>query len=394
MLPVLTRYLTKADYGIVSMFSVLIGFLGPFIGLKTYAAVFRKYYDREKLDFPIYVTNVLIIFVLSTIFTWLFLELLSQPISDLTEFPESWLISVLIVCACQFLIKLRLDIWRAEVEPVKYGVFQIIESLINASLSVLLIVWINYSWDGRIIGQIVSVSLVGVVGVFLLWKDGYLKFEYNFKYIKNAFAYSLPLVPHAISGYILTMSDRIFITSMIGIEDTGLYTVGYQIGMIIGVLAESIHKAWGPWLYENLKINDSLTNKKIVKASYIYIIGILIITSAFVITAPVILNVFIGSEFKGAFIFVSWVAFGYAFKGMYLMVTNYILFAEKTAQLATITIIAALINLVLNYFFIKEFGAIGAAQATTVTFFVQFILTWYLASKVHKMPWFEVLKRK
>jgi Na+-driven multidrug efflux pump len=49
---------------------------------------------------------------------------------------------------------------------------------------------------------------------------------------------------------------------------------------------------------------------------------------------------------------------------------------------------------VLNYFFINAFGAIGAAQATSVVFFIKFILVWVLSAKVHKMPWKDVLLRR
>jgi len=43
---------------------------------------------------------------------------------------------------------------------------------------------------------------------------------------------------------------------------------------------------------------------------------------------------------------------------------------------------------------IKTNGVISAAQATTITFFIQFILTFILSSKVYKMPWnvFSIFK--
>ena len=41
----------------------------------------------------------------------------------------------------------------------------------------------------------------------------------------------------------------------------------------------------------------------------------------------------------------------------------------------------------LSYFFIKENGSIGAAQATTISFFITFILVWLLSSKLYPMPW-------
>ena len=69
------------------------------------------------------------------------------------------------------------------------------------------------------------------------------------------------------------------------------------------------------------------------------------------------------------------------------MVVNYIFYVKKTYILAWVTFFSAGINIVLNYFFIKANGAIGASQATTITFFVQFVMVWILSSKVYKMPW-------
>lgn len=75
---------------------------------------------------------------------------------------------------------------------------------------------------------------------------------------------------------------------------------------------------------------------------------------------------------------------------MYYMVTKYISYEEKTHILSLMTLVAAATNIVLNYFLINYFGAIGAAQATTLTYLIQFIITWYLASGVHKMPRFNI----
>lgn len=74
------------------------------------------------------------------------------------------------------------------------------------------------------------------------------------------------------------------------------------------------------------------------------------------------------------------------------MVVNYIFYVKKTYILAWITFLSAAINIVLNYFLIRANGAIGAAQATAITFFVSFILTWILSAKVYNMPWLLKIK--
>jgi len=122
----------------------------------------------------------------------------------------------------------------------------------------------------------------------------------------------------------------------------------------------------------------------------LYDVGIIISALALSFITPYFLKIFVSENFYFAYKYVLWIALGYAFQGMYFMVVSYIFYVKKTYILAWVTFSSAGINIVLNYFFIKANGAngaIGAAQATTITFFVKFIMVWILSAKVYKMPW-------
>ena len=69
------------------------------------------------------------------------------------------------------------------------------------------------------------------------------------------------------------------------------------------------------------------------------------------------------------------------------MVTNYILYSEKTFVLAAITIVIGLVNIPLNYYLIGHYGELGAAMSFAIIFFFYFTLTWFISSKVFAMPW-------
>ena len=212
--------------------------------------------------------------------------------------------------------------------------------------------------------------------------------DLNYKtYVKDALVFGIPLIPHAFGGWVITWIDRIFINSMVSVAATGIYTVGYQVGMIIGLLAISFNRAWTPFLFEKLKENNSASKLRIVKFTYLYGVGIIVLALALSLVAPWFLEFFVSKDFHCAYKYVFWIALGYAANGMYFMVVNYIFYVKKTYILAWVTFFSAGINIVLNYFFIKANGAIGAAQATTITFFISFILTWILSARVYKMPW-------
>lgn len=392
LLPVLTRYLSTADYGIVSMFTVLVGLTLPFTGYNSHAAILRIYF-KDDIDIPVYISNALFILIGSSIIAAFIVFIFSDFIAFYSKFPENWLFTVILIGTFQFLVNVILVVWQGQDKAIHYGVFRILLTALNIGLAVLLIVGLGYGWEGVVVGKTTTIVLFGIMAIVVVKNNGLLKFKFKKKYIKHALYYGVPLIPHVLSGFIIAVSDRVFITNMVGINETGIYSVGYQVGMIIVVLAGSFNKAWTPWLYSKLNDGDSLIKKKIVKFTYIYIFTILCLALFLSMLAPWFMKFLVGQNFYGATKYIIWIAFGYAFNGMYFMVASYIFYVEKTHLLSWMTFSAALTNVVLNYIFILYFGAIGAAQATTLTYVILFILTWILASRVYKMPWLFWLKK-
>lgn len=386
LLPVLTRYLSPTDYGIVAMFTVLVGLTVPFSGFKTAVSILRNFY-KEEIDFPTFVTNGFFIVIGGTSIVVVIYILFADKIIKYTKIPENWLFFVVVVAVGQVLIEIILTIWQAQDKPLRYGMFKILLSLINMSVALILIVEYSLGWEGRVIGLIGAVVLFALIGVYYLWKNKFLKFAFNITYIKSSLLYSAPLIPHALSALIITMIDRLFITNMIGIGATGIYTVGYQVGMIIGILAKSFSKAWVPWLFTQLNKDSLRIKKKIIKITYGYMGLILCLALVLSLSAPWFMKLLVGKDFYGATRYISWIAFGYAFSGMYSMISRYIMYAEKTYLLTIITVLTTILNIVLNFFLIDKFGAIGAAQATTISLILMFLGTWAISIKVYKMPW-------
>lgn len=387
LLPIMTRYLTPTDYGIVATFNVLLGVMVVFVGLSMHGAINVNYFKLKKEELREYIGNVFIILFTNFILIFIVVFFLKYHLSISTKFPEKWIPIVTVIALCQSIFAINLVLWQVEQKSFPYGIFQVSRTILNVALSLIFVVALVWGWQGRLLGVIITSIVYGVISIFVITKRKYITFSFNKKYIKDALIFGVPLIPHALGGWIVTSIDRIFINSMVGVAATGLYSVGYSVGMIIGLLAHSFNLAWSPFLYEKLKENNFSTKVKIVKFTYLYDVGIIFLALTLSFIAPYFLKFFVSENFYFAYKYVSWIALGYAFQGMYLMVVNYIFYVKKTYILAWVTFFSAGINIVLNYFFIKANGAIGAAQATTITFFVKFILTFILSSKVYKMPW-------
>lgn len=387
LLPILTRYLSTEEYGKISMVTVVLAWIVPFISLNIEGAIKRQYYNKDEIDISAYIGNSILIVFFSTIIVSVVLYFFEPLIVNLTSLPTSIIWKIIAIAFFQFFVSITMILFQVQNQSLTYGLFNIGKTTSEAVLSIVLVVIVGLGWQGRIISQLVALGVFSVIALIYMIKNKWISIVFNMNYIKNALAFGIPLIPHALSGTVITLADRLFITKMVSIEATGVYTVGYQIGSIINVLAVSFNTAYVPWLYEKLKKDSEKSKIGMVKLTYIYFITIILIAAALGVISPYLMKYIVGSTYYGASIYVMWIAMGYAFKGMYLMIVNYIFYIQQTKYLAVVTFVTAILNIVMNYYLINLNGSIGAAQSTLISYVVKFILTWMLVAKLYKMPW-------
>lgn len=387
LLPVLTRRLTVDAYGILGMFDLVVGLVLPIVGLNLQGAIARQYYERDTIDFPAYVGTCLIMTAGMLLVGGIGLAGLHSTITQYTGIPGPWIGWVLATAFGQFLVQASLTIWQVREQPLRFGAFRVSQAAINITLSLALVLVMDLSWRGRVLGQSISFSLFGVAGIVGMWSAGWIRFTWVSTYARNAMRFGLPLIPHTIGFWTIMMIDRLFVSVMLGAADVGRYTAAYQIGMGVSLLQTSFNQAWAPWLYGRLKEGTHESRHMIVRFTYGYFGAMLLLAALLALAAPIIGRVVLGGAFQESIGIIGWIGLGYAFNGMYKMVTNYMFFAEKTYVLAWITFGTAICGAGLNYVLIKANGLTGAAQASCATFLLSFLATWVIAHGVFPMPW-------
>lgn len=387
LLPVMTRYLTPADYGYVAIFNILVTLLIPFCGLNIPGAYARAYYAGNRFVHEIYMGTGVILTLLSGLAITVLLFLFREFFGRVFSFPPGWLWLASVVACSMVLVQFVQVSWQVRENPRPYGMFQNTRTFSELSLAILFVVFCGLGWHGRVFSRVFVAVCFAAAGILILKRKDRAIFRFNRGYALHGLKFGIPLIPHSLALILNTSIGRIFISHMVGIADTGLYTVGFQIGSIISLFAAAFNQAYVPWLYKRLNLDSMPEKRKIVRLTYSYFAVITVCAVGLSILAPLAMTVLVGREFQGSSVYVVWIALGYAFHGMYLMVVNYIFYAEKTHLLAIATMAGSLLNVVLNYVFIKMNGAVGAAQASTLTYLFTFLFVWYLSSRVYSMPW-------
>ncbi|HET8737389.1 MAG TPA: oligosaccharide flippase family protein [Pricia sp.] len=389
LLPFLTVYLSPEDYGIVDIFYNITLLATPIVGLSIVQSVSRYYF--EDVDLPRFVTTVFMVLLRIGSLTILIFFIVSFLVYDLLlayGFPPVLLAFAVIYTLFSQIAEILLLLWRVSYSTVKFGIFKVMKTAMDLGLSLFLIMVFEMGWEGRIIPQIVVALVFGVIAIYILYKKGNIqKPSIDKEYKKVALAFSVPLAFHSVGSSLLGFSDRFFILFMLGLNNVGIYSVGYQIGMVIALLQNSFNQAWVPYFFQKLNENEPEEKMKIVKITYLYFILLLFLVAGFYFATPFIYQYFVGEAFDSGSGIVLWVLLGYAFLGMYKMVVNYLFYLKKTKVIAYCTFFTVLINLVLNYILINLNGMVGAAQATLISFIILFIVVFIFSNKHFPMPW-------
>ncbi len=388
ILPILTRYLTPSEYGLIAVFNEMQGILTGLMGFSFVGGITVHFYEYSKEELSKYNSNVLILqfTFFSVIFSFFFF--FRGWLSKVIVFPENW---VYVPCLVAFAVVLKgvnIHLWILEEKAVCTEAHNLSEMVVNVGLTLFLVIVCGLAWQGRLYGMIFANLMFAVISCFILvYIRKYVKFHITKEYIKDVLRMGLPLIPYSMSFWVMGGIDKFFLNSFFGNKVTGLYSVGYTFAMIIHLFQAALGKAWAPFVYRTLKEGEADKKKKIVKFTYLHHVCIFLAAFALAYIAPYALNILVTKEFWGASEYVLWVALGYAAYGMYSMVVPYLFYEKKIALLAKITILAAFVNVIFTYLLIKVNGPIGAAQATFLAFFVCYLLTFRASIKAHKMPW-------
>lgn len=391
LLPVLTRYLTPAEYGEVAMFQTWIAALAAFTGLSVHGAAERKYYDEgsDGDELRRFIGACLQILVLSTAVTFFFVLIFRVQLSDLLGLRTEWLLWGVGASTAGFLVQIRLGQWLIRKQAVAYGTLQISLSLMLMLLSIVTVVVLLWGSEGRILAQIFTAAAFMGISLYFLHADGLIGFNTQWSRIREALAFGVPLIPHVAGGFLLASVDRIVVNAELGLGAAGVYMAAVQLSMGMLLVFDAVNKAYIPWLYERLKRDLMAEKRQIVRYTYIYFCIALLMAALAFLLGPFFIRLIAGDQYAAAGEVIGWLALGQAFCGMYFMVTNYIFYSKRTAMLSLATITSGLLNVGLLLVLIEPLGLTGAAQAFCIAMAVRFLLTWVVAQKRHPMPWFD-----
>ncbi len=374
--PIFTRMLTHIEFGIFNNYLSWLSILTIFITLNLESTIISARYDYED-NFDNYIFSMLSLSSVNTLIWFIVISLKKSFVESFFGLSITYVYAMLLYLLFLPAVNMFQLKERYFFKYKKSVLVSVILSWGTTLLSVVLVILMPNKLDGRIIGAVVPTVLIGFIFYIYFFKKGK---RINIKYWKYAIPICLPYIPHLLSMTLLNSTDRVMITKMCGNEQTSLYSLAYTCGTMVTLLLTSLNGAFAPWLGEKLNKKEY---SEIHKFSYIYISTFLAMAIGIMLISPEALLILGGKSYMEAIYVLAPVSIGCVCQFLYTMFVNVEQFKKQTKGMAIGSIIAATVNILLNYIFIPIFGYLAAAYTTLVGYLVLLIIHMYLVKRLN-----------
>ncbi len=380
-LPLFTRLLSTEQYGQVTVYSSWSSLLVILLTLQlpygSFSTAMVKFEDKRDE----YIASVEgICLLLSAVFLIIYLPFRIQW-NKLFELPTF----IMVLMVCDILAGTGIAFWsgkkRFELRYKEVVAATIAVSILSPAVQLILVHYSDEKGYARIIGGVLVKALIGGV----IYVIGIIRGKrlYDKTFWKYAFGFNIPLLAYYLSQMIFNASDKLMISHMAGKDKAAIYGVAYSLAIMFNFLLTSINSSYVPWFYGKLKEKKQNENIPIANAIAMLMAGVLLMVIWF---APEIIKVMAGDKYQDAKWIVPPVAMSVLLLFYSQLSINIEFYFEEKKMLVNASIVAALVNVVLNYLLIPVLGYYVAGYTTLLSYFL-FAIANYLAMR-------KVLKQK
>lgn len=385
VLPILTRWLSEADFGLVATGLIVMHASAILSGWGLPAAITKAYFRQNgREDARTLITVALVLAAGTTAAlvltgpTWSAMLFKDVRFEGTLHFGVFLGLSLVAVSSTQALLRAQGSAWKFLSVAVIHGV--------GGQLSGLgaLVLQNDPTSGAYLTGMLVASGLAGLIGV--AWTRPSLRLSRVHEVGKWGLKLGLPVIPHMAALQIINLGDRIIIERLLGIAAVGRYQVAYLVGSLGIYLISAGNNAWAPLIYgaaegQRWHVLADTTRLITTVVSVMTVSLALAIPLGFVILAP---PSYSAQDTLQAAVLIAVSSLPFVF---YLANVHVLFHCGHTLALAWITPLSAILNIALNVVLISWVGLPGAALATLAAYSLQAWLVNRGSRRLATVPW-------
>lgn len=382
--PIFTRLLSTSEYGRVSIFYSWADLMGIFITFGLSSAVYARGLVKSEQNRSRYTSVMIGLSLVTTCISFILFFAGKELLFKHSSINMVYIVGIYLYV----LFNTISDFWyqqkRVDYDYIPFVKLTLLVLITKPVLSILAIMLFpDIKVPARIIPDIGISGVVAVVLLVVMIKKGKVLFD---KIIwRESMIFVIPLIPHYISQRVLSQSDRLMISNMIGDSEAGIYSLAYSVGMLLMLLNSAMDSTVAPWAYKKIRDGEYQSVAKLCE-KLLFIYGLSSLCFSFFV--PEIIKIFAPNTYLEAINIVPIIALSSFFMFSYLQFVYFEYYSGKTQFVMIATGFCAVINLVLNYVFIRKYGYVAAAYTTLICYILyavgHYFIMRYLCKKYYK----------
>ncbi len=368
LLPVYTNVLSTTEYGVVGLVTLTGMIAGVVFDLGLRTSLFRSMSDHKDIETKnaLFTTALLLVTFSGMLLTGAGF-LLASHISVAIFNDAVYSRLVIYVCAStamDMVARMALAFLRAQERSVSFTVLQIVTLLMRIGAIVYFVVVCSMGVPGVFLGQLIATGASTLLVLFAVRQS--ITGRFLTGDAVRMVRFGAPLVIAALFTFVLEYIDRLVLEAYGELSDVGVYTLAYQIGMILTFAFHTpVRMTWTPLFF--LAKNDDNINRFCANAlTYVYAIGGMLFLAVALLSKE-LLAVMSEADYQSAYPLIPIIAFSYLLWSGQPIIEVGVLLKGRTGWSAFYMCFGAIVNVVLNLLLIPRYGVYGAAYATLVS---------------------------
>lgn len=385
-----TGCMTTAQYGTADLLYQAANVIYPIVTLSMADALIRfgidKAYDNKKIY----------TIALTTTAGGLAVLLLFTPLINSLEAFRGYGLLLFVYCFFSSFKQLAASFVRARGLVKLFAIDGIFSTLIIVVSNLILLLKFDLGVTGYVCSIIISdaLSLLGLIIISELYKFFDIK-SLDKTLFKEIVKYSLPLVPTYILWWITSASDRYFVIAMVNSAENGIYSAAHKIPTLLLLVTTLFYQAWQMSAIENKDDSDLSGYYKQVYGAYSSLL--FIAAAGLIMIAKPFTYILVDNDPEKNFVFgyhyTPILIIAMIFQCLCQFLSSIYNVRKKSVNSMVTSIVAAVVNIVLDILLIPRLGAYGAGLATMTAYFACFMVRVFDTRSYVKfdISWFKMI---
>ena len=392
MLPVYTNLLATEGYGSVELVVSFVTVASLIAALSLNQAILRFHsdYSGDTDMLSRFYSSVFLFLPLSGLafagVCLAFRRILSEKLlSGLPVFPMVLLGIGLVFFS--MLHSAHITFVQASQNGRRLSVLNIGVSLCQVALTLFFLIVVKTGAAGILLSQLLVYALYSLYAYSDLIRHGLLRLRIDGPMLRSSLRYSVPLLPHNLSGNIADYVSKLFLSASVSLGGVGLYGAASKFGLVTDTIQTAGNQAFMPWFFEELRSGGNADRENIGRAAKALLLFYSLMYLCVGLFSEEVICLLLGENYHEAWRVVPVIVAAFSVKSVYYFLVSVLMYHRETSGkifLATIT--GSLSEILLLSFLVPPFGMYGTAVSLLLAKIVTVLILARMARPFHDLP--------